>query len=284
MIWLIALGLMAICSFAGGRQGAIRAAFSPVGLIVGAVLAMPLAPLAKKLLEVAGMHKPFALEFAAPLAVWMAILLAFKIAAFNVHQKFDFLYKYKKEDEERFRWERLTSRVGACIGVGNGALYFVILMIPVYVVSYVTLQTAADNDPAWVRFCNSLRQGMQATRFDRVVARYSPASQQFYDVADLIALVRENPHLYPRLGRYPAFLTMAERTEFVSISEDKPLSDLLKARPGLCEVLDQPKIQTIIGNREITGQLLGLAKSNLADLREFLTTGKSAKYDDEKIL
>src|ERR1043166_3633549 len=105
MIWLTALGLMAVAGFAGSRQGAVRAAFTALGLVVAAILATPLAPLAKKLLEMAGMHGPIALEIAPPFAALATVLIAFKVAAFNVHQKFDFRASYQMEDDERYRWE-----------------------------------------------------------------------------------------------------------------------------------------------------------------------------------
>ena len=43
ILWIFAFGLMAVLGLIGYYQGAIRVAFSLIGLIVAAFLAMPLA-------------------------------------------------------------------------------------------------------------------------------------------------------------------------------------------------------------------------------------------------
>ena len=48
--------------------------------------------------------------------------------------------------------------------------------------------------------------------------------------------------------------------------------------------MNQPKAQAIVNNPDLLKEIWGIVLPNLSDLQHFLTTGQSAKYDDEKIL
>ena len=48
--------------------------------------------------------------------------------------------------------------------------------------------------------------------------------------------------------------------------------------------MNHEKIQPLIGNIDLYTNVLGLVKGDFKDLKEYLETGVSAKYDDEKIL
>ena len=285
MIWIIALGLLALVGGIAQRQGAVRAAFSILGLLVGAILAMPLSPLVRKLLAVAGVQLPWTQWAWAPVIVFFVVLVVFKTAGYLVHDKIDYLYKYKKEDEERFRWERLTAKLGLCLGLLEGAIWFFLLMIPIYVGGYFTVQMAAEEgDPAWIRYVSSLRHELQNSKLDLALAACDPAPLLYYESADILGLLRQNPVLESRLSRYPAFLSLSERPEFQAIAADKSVHDLITRKASISELLDQPKIRAVVMNQDILGPLLEFTPSDLKDLREYLETGKSPKYDDEKIL
>ena len=58
MFWLLALVLLASLAGIGYRQGAIRMAFSSVGILLGALLAGPLGKLLKPLLVGFGVKNP----------------------------------------------------------------------------------------------------------------------------------------------------------------------------------------------------------------------------------
>ena len=108
ILWIFAIGLMAVLGLIGYYQGAIRVAFSFVGLLAAALLAFPLGRLIKPVLPVVGLSHPLVLAFVAPAIVYIVILIAFKSAALAVHRKVDTYYKYKGSDTQRSLFERVN--------------------------------------------------------------------------------------------------------------------------------------------------------------------------------
>src|SRR5947207_12022931 len=84
ILWIFAVCLMAVLGLIGYYQGAIRVAFSLVGLLLGALLAMPLAGLLKPVLPIVGLSHPILLSFVAPAVVYVLLLVIFKSAALVV--------------------------------------------------------------------------------------------------------------------------------------------------------------------------------------------------------
>ncbi len=212
MFWLLALVLLASLAGIGYRQGAIRVAFSLVGILLGALLAGPLGKLVKPLLVGLGVKNPVLAWVLAPLIVFLMISIAFKIGAYTVHQKVDVHFKYHAGDLRLALWERLSRRLGLCLGLVNGALYLILISFVIYVFSYWTVQLATeDKDPRIVRILNRLGQDLQSTGFAKVARAIDPMPQAWYDAADVAGLIYKNPLLEARLARYPAFLGLAER-------------------------------------------------------------------------
>jgi len=147
-IWLLAFLLIAALSLLGWRQGVIRVAFSFVGIFIGALLAGPLGKLVKPILVIFGIKSTVLLGILAPLIAFAFILTIFKVAGFSVYQKVDVYFKYKAGDLRIALWERLNHRLGLCLGIFNGVLYFILLAWAIYVLSYWTVQAGTpDNQP-----------------------------------------------------------------------------------------------------------------------------------------
>lgn len=285
IIWLTALLLLGLLALAGYYLGVIRVAISLVGLFFAGVLAMPLSPIVKPLLPMVGLKHPIWSQIVPPLAVFIIVMIVFKIIALMVHRKVDVFFKYKVDDKVRLKWERLSQRLGMCLGLVNGAVYFVLLMIPIYVAGYLTTQVAsAEGDPAGVNFINKARAQIHDTKVDKVVAGYDPAPENFYEAADIIGLLKNNRLLYSRLSKYPVFLSLGERKEFQDIANDPQVNELIQRQSKIGEIINNPKVQGVVTNAEIATQIGQLLGPDLKDLHEYLLTGKSAKYDDEKIL
>ena len=98
MFWLLALVLLASLAGVGYRQGAIRVAFSFVGILIGALLAGPLGKLVKPLLVVLGLKTPPLAWWLAPLIVFVVISIIFKVGALVVHKKVDVHFRYHAGD------------------------------------------------------------------------------------------------------------------------------------------------------------------------------------------
>ena len=285
MFWLLALVLLASLAGVGYRQGAIRVAFSFIGILFGALLAGLLGRLVKPLLVILGLKTPALAWLLAPLIVFVLISVIFKVAALMVHQKVDVHFKYHAGDLRLSLWERLNRRLGLCLGLANGALYLILLSIVIYPLSYWTVQLASsDDDPRLVRIFNWLGHDLQSSGFAKVARAVDPMSQVWYDSADLAGLIYNNPLSQARLARYPAFLGLAERSEFQDMANDSQFTELWQRHEPITKLLDQPKAQAILQNPDLLNVIWTTVVPDLKDLPIFLETGKSPKYDQERIL
>lgn len=285
IIWFLALVLFASLAGLGLTLGAVRVAFSFIGLLVGALLAGPLGHVMNPLLGLFGVKNPVYLWLLGPVVVFIVILILFKVAGAVVHRKIDVYYKYKAGDLKMGLWNRLNRRLGLCLGLANAALYLILISLAVYVLSYVTTQMVTGDDaPAMVKFLNAAGKDVQGSGMAKITAAIDPTPETFYQTADIVGLIYHNDLLESRLSRYPAFLSLGERPEFQDIANDKAFTELRQRQPPISEILNQPKAQNIINNPDLLKEIWGIVVPNLADLQHFLTTGLSAKYDDEKIL
>ena len=112
VLWIIALLLVAALGLVGFYQGALRVAFSFIGLVLAIFLAGPVGSVFNLILPPLGLSHPAVLAFVSPILGFLFILTIFKIAGFATHKKVDTWYKYKGSDTERLLYERLNSRVG----------------------------------------------------------------------------------------------------------------------------------------------------------------------------
>ena len=284
-IWLLALLLMASLAALGLRQGAIRVGFSLIGILLGLALAGPLGKLIKPVLVSVGVKNPVLVYFLAPFIIFIAVSVLFKIAALTVHQKVDVFYKYRAGDLRLALWERLNQRLGLCLGLVNGAMYFILISFVIYSLSYWTVQVAnSESDTALVKFFNRMGQDLQKTGFSKVARAAAPFPESYYDSGDIAGLIYNNSLLEARLQRYPAFLGLAERPEFQELANDKDFAEMRQRREPIRNVLDHPKAQAIVKNPDLLRSIWTTLEPDLKDLRKFLETGRSDKYGSEPIL
>src|SRR6266568_3417612 len=284
-IWLLALVLLASLAGLGYRQGAIRVGFSLAGILLGAILAGPLGKLIQPGLAAVGLKNPTLLWVLAPFIIFLLISILFKVAALTVHQKVNVHYKYRGGDLRMVLWERLNRRLGLCLGLLNGAAYLVLISFVIYAFSYWTVQMATpDTDPWPVRRLNDLGRDLQSTGFARVAKAIDPLPRAYYDTADIAGLIYNNSLLEARLSRYPAFLGLAERAEFQDIATDTQFTEMRQRREPIKNLLDYPKTQAILKNPDLLKLIGATLVPDLTDLRTFLETGRSPKYDSETIL
>jgi hypothetical protein len=284
-IWILAILLLAIFALVGFHQGAIRVSIAFLGIFVALMFAELLGKVFKPILGVFGVVNPIILWAIPPILGFATVIVIVGIVAFFVHQKVDVFYKYKAGDLRLSLWERLNSRVGLCVGLLNGVAYLVLLSFIIHAFSYWTVQLASGaNDPRSQRLLNQLGRDLQATGMDRVAKAVDPLPASFYDTADLAGLLYHNPLLEARLLRYPGFLTLGERQEFQALGQDESFASMRLQGSPLNEVLEQPSAQAIFANPELQRQVWATVQPDLKDLQSFLETGKSAKYDGERIL
>jgi len=170
-IWILAILLMTAVALAGWRQGAIRAAFSFVGIVLAALLAGPLGRLVHPLLPHLGASNPVTAWALAPVFGFILGSIPLKVAGQSVHHKVEHFYKYQAGDLRLALWTRLNARLGICVGLMNGAAYFILISFFIFNLAYWTTQMAASpNQSLLVRLMNSLGNDLQATGFSKTAS------------------------------------------------------------------------------------------------------------------
>jgi hypothetical protein len=285
-IWILAVLLMASVALAGWRQGAIRAAFSFVGIIFAALLAGPLGRLFHPLLPHLGASNPIMAWALAPVVGFIVASIPLKVAAHFVHHRVEYYYKYKAGELRQSLWERLNARLGICVGLLNGAAYFVLITFFIFNFAYWTTQAAAATatQPLPIRLVNSLGEGLESTGLSKTAAAVGTLNPDFYRLANLSGLMMQNPQLGPRFAEYPGLASLWEREDMQPLVMDPILTNALTSGSSLSEIVNTPSMQSFIANKPLNQQVLGAVLSNLDDLTNYLNTGKSAKYGGEKIL
>ena len=285
ILWLSALVLLAIFAVAGRGQGGIRAAMSFLGIVVGLIAAAPLAPYVKPILPPFGVKNPFVQQYLAPAIVFFVIWVVLQVMSQGIHLKAEIFYKYKAGEKRYLEWERLNNHLGLCVGALNGAAFFVVLLIPIYVFGYLTVQLASgEQDSSGLRIINSARTELQRSKFDRVVAGQAPNQPELYNAFDIVGLVYKNPLLESRLTRYPSFLGLAELPEFQQLANDTQFHNLWQSGATIGDVLKYPKVQTITTNISLINNIRQVLGPDLGDIKQYLETGHSEKYSDTRIL
>lgn len=285
ILWLIAIVLLGCLGIIGYYQGAIRVAFSLVGLLLAAALAGPLAFVFKGLLPIFGLKHPAVLAFVAPALVFLLILIIFKSTALVVHKKVDTFYKYQESDTRRLLFERLNQRLGICLGVANATVYIFLISVAASVMGYLTVQIASsDKDPPTIRWGNRLAEAVEKTGMNKAVAPFNPASELYFDAVDILGDVYHTPLLQSRLSTYPVFLSLAEKKEFQDLGNDIKFQEFWQSGPSVGEFINHEKVRPLIDDVDLYTNVVGMLGGDLKDLKGYLETGKSEKYDDEKIL
>ncbi|HEV8542023.1 MAG TPA: CvpA family protein [Verrucomicrobiae bacterium] len=281
-LWILAIVLLAIFGGLGFAKGAIRMSISFVGLILGVLLAVPLGRSLQPMMKTVGVTNPVWVTLLPPVIVFVLVYLIVMGLSFFVHHKVYLLYKYKHDDVDRIRWERMNRQVGVGVGMLTGFLFFLFVCGVIYAAGYLTIQISAeDKNPATINFINSVRQDMADTGFDKAAAKFQPAPKIFFEAADVLGMLYHNPLLQARLSKYPYFLSLGERPEFQEMATDKEYNDLIFGKAPVTQIIDHTRTQALLGNTEVLNYLKG---TDLADLKEYLRTGKSAKYDSQEIL
>jgi len=285
MVWLIALVCLVVAGAAGHSYGPVRGAAAFFGLVFGVTLAKPLAILTKHLLPVLGLVHPVWGIFVPQTIACVLVMIIFMIAGEVRHQRIAFEFKYKTDDRTRISWDRMYARVGLAIGVLDGVILFLLLMVPVYVGGYFANEAQiTESDPFLPRFLVQARAELQSTGLDRVVAAYDPTPPQLYNAGDVATLVLHNPLSEARLTHYPALLQLAEQPEFKTFGSDIAFQELIQTQAKPSQILAYPSVINILTNAGLTAELSSLIGNNLDDLKEFLMTGQSPKFDAEPIL
>lgn len=284
-IWILALVLLAAGAGLGFRQGAIRTAISFVGIVTAVLFAGILGNLLKPLLPHVGIHDRTLIWLIAPVEAFVIVLIVFKIAGLIVHRKVNLFYKYKAGDLRLALWERLNSRLGLCVGLLNGTAYLLLVSFVIYNFSYWTVQIAPSGSEArTTRIINQLGHDLETTGLASTARSIAPLPDMYYKLADLAGLVCQNPQVSSRLASYPALLSLAERPDMQQLAQNNDFIQAWKQGAPMGQILNNPQVKGLLQNRDLIDTVWEILRANLDDLVVYLKTGKSPKYDSEKLL
>ncbi|HEX7654118.1 MAG TPA: CvpA family protein, partial [Verrucomicrobiae bacterium] len=228
-IWILAILVMALTALAGWRQGGIRAGIAFVGIIFATLLCGLVGKIFHAILPSLGASNPVTAWALAPICGFIVISIIFAVIAFNVHRKVDHFYRYNAGELRLALWERLNSRLGICIGLLNGAIYFTLISFFLFNLTYWTTQISAGAKQTsfMVKMLNNAGEGMQATGFSKAAAGVHTLQPNFYKFADLAGLLTQNPQTAQRFVHYPALTSLWESSDMQSLVNDATLTNAL---------------------------------------------------------
>ncbi|MFO1461758.1 MAG: hypothetical protein U1G08_20440 [Verrucomicrobiota bacterium] len=281
LTWVLAVVLVGGFAALGMQLGGIRAAVAFIGALLGLALATTLGGVIAPVLPKLGAIS-FTWLLVLPAVIGFAIVWLISIGVgFAAHRPVELHFKYKEDDPTRQAFEKMNKAIGVFVGMLTGVCVFMAVGKPVYSQGYLTTQTSGDAEPSPIGYVNSLRRGMAETGWDKTFAALDHTPAKFNSVSDLMGLIYANPALTNRLVEYPPFLALFERPEVVEIFTDTDYLKLLQDQSGFSALINHPRTQGYLNNPDI---LEVVKKVDLADLKTYLETGKSPKFDDERIL
>jgi len=285
-IWILAVIVMVSVSLAGWRQGAIRAAIAFVGILFAALLARPLGHLFHPLLPHLGFSNPITAWAIAPIVGFIVASIPLKVAAHYIHHRVEHFYKYHAGELRQALWTRVNARLGICIGLLNGATYFILVSFFIFNFSYWTTQASPENSsqPMMIKLVNSMGEGMQSSGFSRTASAVGTLPPNFYKLADLTGLLMQNPQLGARVAQYPGLTSLWHRDDLQSLTTDATLTNALASGAALTDITSDSSVQALLKNKEQTEMVEDAVVTNLDDFTVYLNTGKSAKYGSEPIV
>lgn len=284
VLWVICIAIVIGVAITGSKRGGIRAAFTFLGLLLGGMLGMVLGGVFANLLEMTGLKHPGWSMGLGPIVAFLLGLAGCKIAGAAIHKKIEVFYKYDAPEPARISWERLNNRLGLALGVANGTLYAFLLCGAIYLASYLTTQASApDKETPGIRIINQLGQDVQKTGVYKSVAPFLPASQAYFDSADVLGLLYHNPLLESRLAHYAGVANLADEPEFQEIANDMAFHETWATQPTFRQFFGHPRIRAVLENPNLFDRLKRTVIPDLRDLKEYLVTGQSIKYA-ERIL
>ncbi|HIG27916.1 MAG TPA: CvpA family protein [Verrucomicrobiales bacterium] len=283
LIWIATLVIIGLCVLVGFFFGAIRMIIALTGAWIGMLSATKLAPAFSGLADKVGATYPVWNVMVSPGLAFITVALVTGIvgliAGFPITRKI----KFASNTVGFIKWAKMNRKLGACLGVPYGTIYILIIGVYINVPSYFTSQVVSDAEslPPLLKHLHNARESLESSDMTKVAAYFSPVSDEYYEMADMLGLLYNNPKYHTRLSSYPEFLDYEDRPEFQQIAQDSTLKSTLQSKSGIMDVLYNDSFAQILTNQEL---LQEFAQVDLEDLETFLRTGVSPKYEDQPIL
>ncbi|MEW6302355.1 MAG: hypothetical protein AB1705_02725 [Verrucomicrobiota bacterium] len=253
-----------------------------MGIISATYAAVPLGQFVKPIVKLAGLTGLVGQTFMAPFAVYCTVVICFSLMGHAIYEKVDLYYKYKTSDDKCVMWQRMHIQTGLCLGLLLGMVLLVSVGTAIYGAGYMTRQATPIEKPSgFQKFINTANEDLRKTGLEKIVAAVEPYPDRWYHLADSIGLLYANPQLKTRLLDYPFFMNYSESPEFKWIVTNADFNAILQKKTSVVPFFAHSNVVAFARNPANAKALQNL---NLKDLREYLETGKSSAYANEKII
>ncbi len=282
-IWLVALLIIAFYATTGRAAGMVYSLASFVGAVVAALIAPMLGGLFEWVPDLVGLPHPIWKAVLPPVMAFLALVLVVASIGGVLQRKVYLHYKYldRHDDAQFFRWDRMNKNLGLVLGLFTGLIYLVVVSVGIWIAGYATGQVKSEDSHGGLKFLNRLYDDAQSTGLGKFAAVFGPAPVEYYETADLVGLLYNNPNVYERLVTYPNLISLQHRDDIKDLVGDTNLVSLIKGKSNIVLILTHPKILGLIQNTELRTEY---DKMDKADLVSFLNTGKSEKWKDDPLV
>jgi hypothetical protein len=142
----------------------------------------------------------------------------------------------------------------------------------------------SDDEPRLIKLLNRLGHDSETTGYAQIARALNPMPEIYFKAADLAGLLYQNPQLRERLANYPMFISLTERDEFKQLGKNSDFQNAWKQRAPIAQLINNGQFKSLWQNQDLVNSVWDIIQNNLDDLRNYLQTGQSAKYDSEKIV
>ncbi len=282
-IWLLALLIIAFYATTGRAAGMIYSLAAFLGAIVAAFAAPMLGGFFTWAPELVGLPHPIWNAVLPPVMAFLALVFFVASIGGVLQRKVYLHFKYlvRDDDSKFFRWDRMNKNLGLVLGFFTGLIYLVVVSVGIWTAGYATGQVKSEDTHGGLKFLNRLYDDAQSSGLGKLAAVFGPAPVEYYETADLVGLLYNNPNVYERLVTYPNMISLQHRDDIKALTADTNLVSFVKGKSNIVFILTHPAVLGLIQNAELRAEYDKLDK---ADLVSFLSTGKSEKWKNDPIV
>jgi len=287
MLFLLVVGAFTLL---GLQTDGLRMGMLFVGTLLALIFAPMLAGVLGKFVNLP--EHPLWWELGAG-KIWAFVILMTAVLAATqpLHRKLQHHIKHKLETNRLAEWDHVNSIAGITLGGILGVLYLMLLAGIITPLGYAATQlrpsaAAAADEPMGYRLAARLHRDFRTLGLDKSARLFDPASERFYDAADITGLLYHNLRdqnlrtFRARLVAYPALVEAVHTQHLFHLlhlsSTNTFLSVDLQNQATPSRLLKHAHVRDALTDEDLRKKL---AQVDTRDLYDYLRTGKSTLYD-----
>ena len=290
MLFLLVVGAFTLL---GLQTDGLRMAMLFVGTLLALIFAPILAGVLGKFINLP--EHPLWWELGAG-KIWAFVILMTAVlsASQPLHRKLQHHIKHTLESNRLAEWDRANSITGITLGGILGVLYLMLLAGIITPLGYAASQLqpsapAAAKEPLGYRLAVRLHRDFRTLGLDKSARLFDPASDRFYDAADITGLLYHNLRdqnlrdFRARLLAYPPLIEATHTAHLLHLLHPSSTNTFLMG------IYNQTNATHLLHHAHVRGALADellrkkLSQVDTRDLYEYLRTGKSSLSDPEML-